>query len=262
MEVNCPDAAPGQNRKALADAFNALARYSLAVPDDDTLSIHRLLQKVIRDELSQANAQQPYARAMQAVIDVFPADSELPARWPLCEQLLPHALALADTPHETKHAVALAELLGYGSWYLICAEPGRRRAVPIAELTHEHARRLLGAQHHDTLNAGERVALAYRAAGRTAEAIAIHEPLLADSERLLGAEHPNTLSTRNNLALAYQEAGRTAEAIAIHEPLLADRERLLGAEHPDTLGTRNNLANAYRAAGRTTDAERVRRPQT
>ena len=46
-------------------------------------------------------------------------------------------------------------------------------------------------------------------AGRTQDAIAIYEPLLADRERILGAEHPDTLTTRGNLADAYQAAGRT-----------------------------------------------------
>ena len=105
-----------------------------------------------------------------------------------------------------------------------------------------------------------------RPAGRTDDAIAILEPLLADLERILGAEHPDTLASRGNLANAYQAAGRTDDAIAILEPLLADLERILGAEHPDTLASRGNLANAYQAAGRTDGRDRdlraaARRPR-
>jgi hypothetical protein len=76
----------------------------------------------------------------------------------------------------------------------------------------------------------------------TGQSIVIGEPLLADQERMLGADHPDTLATRNNLATAYRAAGRTAEAITLHEQNLADRERVLGTDHPDTLTTRNNLA--------------------
>jgi hypothetical protein len=53
------------------------------------------------------------------------------------------------------------------------------------------------------------------AAGRTSEAIAILEPLLAAWERVLGAEHPDTLRTGSNLAAAYRSAGRDAEAAAL-----------------------------------------------
>jgi hypothetical protein len=37
-------------RKRVADAFNALARYSLATVDENTVGVHRLLQKVVRDD--------------------------------------------------------------------------------------------------------------------------------------------------------------------------------------------------------------------
>ena len=88
------------------------------------------------------------------------------------------------------------------------------------------------------------LANAYQAAGRTAEAIALHEATLKAQETKLGPDHPDTLTSRNNLAEAYQAAGRTAEAIAILEATLKAREAKLGTDHPDTLASRNNLALA------------------
>jgi len=114
--------------------------------------------------------------------------------------------------------------------------------------------RLLGADHRDTVTARVNLAYAYRAAGQTAEAIALYERALSDRERVLGIDHPDTLLLRNNLAEAYRAAGRIADVIPLHERTLADRERVLGADHPDTLMSRNNLALAYRAAGRTAEA--------
>ena len=98
---------------------------------------------------------------------------------------------------------------------------------------------------------------AYLAAGRTAEAIKLHEATLKLRESKLGPDHPDTLTSRNNLATAYQAAGRTAEAIPLHEATLKLRESKLGPDHPDTLASRNNLAGAYQAAGR-----HRRRPST
>src|ERR1035438_3717621 len=54
--------------------------------------------------------------------------------------------------------------------------------------------------------------MAYRAAGRTAEAIPLLERRLADCERVRGTDHPDNLTTRNNLAMAYRAAGRPNEA--------------------------------------------------
>ena len=41
-------------------------------------------------------------------------------------------------------------------------------------------------------------------AGRTADAITMHEQTLADRERTSGPDHPDTLASRDNLANAYR----------------------------------------------------------
>jgi ATP-binding cassette, subfamily B, bacterial len=106
----------------------------------------------------------------------------------------------------------------------------------------------LSRRHPSTL------AEAYRAAGRTEEAVALHEQILATRQRVLGPDDPSTLGARNNLANALRAAGRTDEAVALHEQVLAVRQRVLGPEHPDTVQSKNNLirASADAASGRLT----------
>jgi len=53
-------------------------------------------------------------------------------------------------------------------------------------LTADVAERRLGPEHPDTLGARANLATSYRSAGRTAEAVAIFERVVANSERLLG----------------------------------------------------------------------------
>ena len=117
--------------------------------------------------------------------------------------------------------------------------------------------RMLGPDHHDTLNSRNSLAAAYQAAGRPADAIALFEQTLVIRERFLGPEHPDTLTTQNNLAFGYQAAGRAGEARLLFELTLAARERLLGPGHPSTLISRGNLAAAYRDEGRADDALRL-----
>jgi serine/threonine protein kinase len=126
--------------------------------------------------------------------------------------------------------------------------------LEMAKSAAEGLARVLGPDHPDTLQSRNYLASAYRAAGRTAEALTLHEANLKQSESQLGPDHPDTLVDRNNLAGAYLDAGRTAEAIALHEATLKQRESQLGPDHPDTLESRHNLATAYRAVGRTDQA--------
>lgn len=53
-------------QKRLRDAFNALARLSLATVDDDTVSVHRLLGKVVRDDARARRYERDQARSRRA----------------------------------------------------------------------------------------------------------------------------------------------------------------------------------------------------
>ena len=63
----------------------------------------------------------------------------------------------------------------------------------------EKRRRILGAEHPDTLMSMNNLASTYWAQGKTAEAAALQEEVLEKRKRILGAEHPHTLTSMNNL---------------------------------------------------------------
>jgi tetratricopeptide (TPR) repeat protein len=112
------------------------------------------------------------------------------------------------------------------------------------------ATRRLGPVHTDTLTAKERLAVAYEAAGRFGDAIAMFAGTLGDRQRSHGPEHPDTIAARGRLAHAYTSAGLPADAVALYEQTVADASRQLGLGHPVTLGARAGLAGAYAGAGR------------
>ena len=109
----------------------------------------------------------------------------------------------------------------------------------------------LGPAHADSLAAKERLAVAYEAAGRLGDAIAMFAGALSDRERSQGSEFPDTIAARGRLAHAYASAGLPAEAVAFYERMVADASRQLGLGHPLTLTARAGLADAYAEAGRT-----------
>jgi len=93
-----------RQRKALADAFGSLHRFSLAEVSGDSISVHRLVQKVVRDGAeARSDSTRPLA-ALKALCETFPRDPALPAGWPVCEQLLaqtpPPAIASSWFPRE------------------------------------------------------------------------------------------------------------------------------------------------------------------
>ncbi len=242
-----------KQRKALLDAAAALHRFSLAVATPTTLSVHRLLQRVVRDGAA-ATEDRINRAALNALSAALPMDPDSATLWPTWELLVPHTLALASVLKPSgADAVDLVNVVNGVSNYLLRAG-GVQRAIDTTTFACTLAGSLLGPEHPATLTAAAALAVAYWSAGRTVEAIAIEEQVLADSERLLGTEHPATLTARNILAFSYQSAERTADAITLQQQVLADSERLLGTEHPVTLTARSNLALSYQSAGRTAEA--------
>jgi tetratricopeptide (TPR) repeat protein len=151
-------------------------------------------------------------------------------------------IAVADEQATTTAQLRLADWLGR-AWRF---DEAREVLAAAADAPGADFDVLLAGSYH--------LAVAYMAAGRVAEAIAVHERVLADCEGILGAEHWLTLAARSILALALGKAGHTEEAIAVHERVLADCEGILGAEHWLTLAARSNLALAFGEAGRIEEA--------
>ncbi len=245
-------------RKALIDAAAALHRYSLAVVTPNALSVHRLLQRVVIDSDTTLldDAAAAAISALTAAVPTAPARTD---RWPAFEQVVPHILAFRDA-HKNPTAAAdqLIDLLNTVSAYLLRTS-GPQRAIDAATPTNEHAQRLLGADHPETISACHHLALAYRSAGRTSDAIELFEHVLAANEHLLGPLHPNTLTALQNLGNCYCDADRTGDAITLAEQVLATTELVMGLDHPHTLSSYSNLADVYLAAGRNRDAIAVQK---
>jgi len=79
------------------DAVSAIRRYSFLETDSEAnLSLHRLVQAVIRDRLDEPGRQQWAEAAVNAVNKAFPNDSDDVRTWKECNRLLPHAIATTD----------------------------------------------------------------------------------------------------------------------------------------------------------------------
>jgi len=78
---------------ATTDELKAsLIRYSLAAVKDNDLTLHRLVQAVIRERMSEAQTKRCIEAAARLVDVLFPRDSRDARLWSRCSRLLPHAL--------------------------------------------------------------------------------------------------------------------------------------------------------------------------
>jgi len=222
--------------------------------DRQTVTAHRLVMRVVRDGLVRqdrtADVWRAAARALHARARALDGSADRPALRDIAEQVA--ALGSIGIPDEEIGTLLL--LRSWALYYLNELGDSPHQAIMIGEPLIADLERTQGPDDRDTLNSRNGLAIAYRAAGRAADAVRLHEQTLAARVRTLGPDHPETLDSQNNLAIAYRAAGRTAEEVPLLEQTLAARKKVLGPEHPSTLISQNNLAVTYHEAGRAGEA--------
>ncbi|MFD9319216.1 tetratricopeptide repeat protein, partial [Streptomyces sp. NPDC060053] len=245
---------PGIHPEDTAEAIGTLAAYSMVTDTGSGLSIHRMVQTVLRTPQGTVGTHSERHlrgrdRAEQSVLrHLAPHPGQGNTTDTQWDSLTPHLVTLAastplrhhDTPLADAYATAANRLYQQGH---------TARTIPLFETILAEREHALGDTHPDTLLIRNNLATAYESSGDLGRAIPLYEATLAQREQVLGDTHPNTLTSRNSLAGAYESAGDLGRAIPLYEATLAQREQVLGDTHPDTLTSRNDLAYAYESAG-------------
>lgn len=129
------------------------------------------------------------------------------------------------------------------------------KAESLQEQVMEMRRRVLGAEHPDTLSSIGNLALTYTLQSRWDKAEPLQVHVVETTKRVLGTEHLGTLVSINNLALTYMRQGQWDKAEPLQLQVVETTKRVLGAEHPRTLVSINNLALTYMRQGRWDETE-------
>ncbi|RSM36788.1 hypothetical protein DMA12_39000 [Amycolatopsis balhimycina DSM 5908] len=187
-------------------AVGEVMAYSLMAPvraATMTVSMHRLVQAVTRDQFRTPSATREWVKAAHILLGAaFPTE--------------PRTVVSVTTQHHVARDL-FAELL-------------------LVE------QRVLGTDHPDTLATHESLARWTGHAGDTASARDLYTELLQAQRRVLGAEHPDTLATYYNMSLFTGHAGDYSRARDLCADLATVQQRVVGAEHLDTLATRSRHA--------------------
>ncbi len=260
---------------ALDEAIAALRRYSLirrkAVKQ--FLSVHRLVQAVLQDHLSEQEREIWMERVILTLMRGFPVEvgfDRNPMVWDQCERLIPHVLACATHMQSWKNSplvLILASLLYQSAAYLEQraqygeAESLCRQALHIWEQT-------LGPEDLGTANTLLGLGNIYQSQGKYREAEPLYQRALhIYEEQTLNPEYPadtaifllNLAICLYNLANLYKEQGKYREAEPLYRRALHIREQTLGSEHPDVATLLNNLAGLYGAQSQYAEAEQFHR---
>jgi len=237
------------------EAIGEAGRFALIRRDAEnkSLYLHRLVQEVVKDEMSIETRRAWGERVVGALGGVFPT-VDFP-NWSRCERLLPHAkIAALIVENFELGSTAAAYLLHQAASYLddraqyAEADPLYLRVLVTYEKT-------LGPDHPNTAATRNNLAVLYRHLHRDAEAEPLYQRALAIYEKELGPEHRYTAAALNNLAELHRRQERYEEAEHLYGRALAIWEKALGPEHAETATGISNLGSFYWEQGRYADAE-------
>jgi tetratricopeptide (TPR) repeat protein len=252
---------------AFTDGITALLQYSLIARNtqDETYSLHRLVQAVLIDGMLQDLKKQWRERVVRGLCLAFLqsfTSSTSSGEWTLCERLLPHVLACARwTEDELASTTDIAWVFHMSS--LLLHNRGQlSEAAALLERVFSIYERHLASDHPDVARVLNDLAVIYSNQGRKAEAV----PLFQDAYEIwanclkkaarsgIGLDSADDLfrgvsESAFNLGVIYlhQDAYEDAE-LFLRQALLV-QEKLFGSEHPDVARSLYMLALLYHRQG-------------
>jgi tetratricopeptide (TPR) repeat protein len=244
---------------ALNQTVSALWKYSLVRRNLATkvLSLHRLVQAVLKDTMDEGTQRRWAERVIRAVHRAFPNKIEI-GMWDRCQRLLPQAQICASLIEQFGFVFSeAAQLLNQIAYYL------RERArYAEAEVLYRQAlalrQQLLGEEHLDTAQSYYNLARLYFDTARHEDAESLYRQSLSIRRTLLGNEHVLVAQTLNSIALTlWCWNVRFEEAEQLYAEALAIFERTIGQESVLTAHCMNNLALLQLTLARYEEAERL-----
>ncbi|OPX81961.1 MAG: photosystem I assembly protein Ycf3 [Methanosaeta sp. PtaB.Bin087] len=250
-----PLASAVTDEMALNDAVAALKRYSLMTVADDTLSVHRLVQAVARDRLSEEERKRWAETAVRLVNGAFPYDSVNVRTWDECSVLYPHALVAAKYAEEVGTAPrATSCLLNQIGLYL----KGRAQ-FDEARAAYERALKIdkevfgLNSNHPNVAKTLGNIGNVLRQKGDLDGAELAYGKVLLIFKEVYGLDssHPDVALTHMNLGNVLYQKGDLDGANLAYEKALSiyDKVYALDSNHPEIARTFMNLGNVLAQKG-------------
>jgi len=224
-------------------AISELTKYSLVTLNDGSISIHRLVQEVIRDSLKNEQAKwRNYCINILNELRYF--DFSTVESRNLFLVLSAHIESVTSDIYENDRTEKLSNLYfflgkGFGEFAdYVKALEYYQKALSIFE-------KVLGKEHPSTATTYNNIAGVYYKQGDYVKVLEYYQKALSIAEKVLGNKHPSTATTYNNIGEIYRNQGDYDKAFEYYQKALFIVEKVLGKEHPNTAATYNNIAEVY-----------------
>ena len=241
----------------LGRVIRDISRFALVKVDQGTnsLQIHRLVQAVIRSQMSDAEQVETRHEVHKILVGARPRQGETddPANWATYDIIWPHlGPSQAEECDDPRTRQLLIDWVRY-QWKHGEFESGLTLARRLENLWGHQ----LGADHQQTLHLQFHIANILRSQGRFADARDLDTYVLERQRAVLGADHPHSLITANGLGADLRALGDFQRALDLDQETYDSFKDQFGEDYPRTLAAAHNLGSSLRLAGDCFTARRL-----
>jgi tetratricopeptide (TPR) repeat protein/transcriptional regulator with XRE-family HTH domain len=225
-------------------------------PETGTLSLHRLVQVVLQEGMSEQERTMWQRRVIRALSALFPEviSEGTAATWKQCERLLAHVLTAVTTITDEEEDQELVRVLGKAADYLR-ERVQYERAEALYKRSLNLGEQVLGPMHPEMAYPLTGLANLYQEQGRFEQAEPLYQRALSIWEQAFGSEHPLVAHPLTGLAILYQKQGSSEQAEPLFQRALSIWKQALGPMHPLVTRPLNGLAILYKRQGKPEQAE-------
>jgi tetratricopeptide (TPR) repeat protein len=210
-----------------------LCSYSLLKrqPQEQTFSIHRLVQMVLFDTLSGQDRMLWISRIIVTLDHVFSQCEQV--AWIACERLVPHVLSCASHTQSWENApLDLASLLYRTADYL-CDRGQFEEVKPLYERVLHIREQILGPEHPDVAGPLSSLGFLFYREEEYEQAVPLVERALHIQEQALGSDHPSVAGLLRTLAIDYAFQGTVEKAVPLYRRAIRIWEQILASINAD-----------------------------
>ncbi len=223
-----------------------LRRYSLTSGDSEHISIHRLVQEVVRNKIKPDRQWMHYD--LELLYNSFSFKYGSVESHEQFLLYIPHVEAFANMSKvlltEESEQELLALLYGVGGrGYDYLGQYSK--AIKWNQDALDIRKRILGETHYMTAVSYNNLASAYEAAGNYTKALDLYELALKIFCKELGVDHATVASAYSNIAGIYDCQGQFDKALEYYQKALDIRLSIYGEKHNETADIYNNIAFVY-----------------
>jgi Flp pilus assembly protein TadD len=227
----------------LARAVRELGRYALVTISGRALTVHRLVQALLRDELSEQEGDRYRHDVHTILATAAPTDPSDDKQWPRYRELLPHVTSEANAMAKSRDPAVREFVLNMMRYLYLSGDSTSCLALTrqfIDQWTADS-----GPDDPSVLAAQRHYGDVLRQLGRYSEVYDLVGATLGAARKVLGERDRVTLALRNGFGADLRARGEFASALEFDEETRKLQEEVFGQTDPQTLRTIANLAIDY-----------------